>query len=67
MKYTDCDASDMQSWANTPMAKSLEAEVLSLRDVALRRLIKKPTEADAAEVRSFEKILTLFKECRREK
>jgi len=64
MKLEDCDASDMNIWADSYCAKSFMREVEGRRKAALGKLVKKPTEENAAIVRSFDSIMRLFEDAR---
>jgi hypothetical protein len=63
-KLIDCDKSDMSMWANSVMAKNFIREITELREVRLRKLIDKPTEAHAESVKAFDKILSLIEEAK---
>jgi predicted trehalose synthase len=52
----------MHRWAVSACADAFMKEIDGVRDVALRNLIKKPTEDNAAIVRSFDKVSDLMNE-----
>jgi len=64
IRLEDCDASDMNIWADSYCAKSFIREVSTRRKAALGKLVKKPTEENAAIVRSFDSIMRLFEDAR---
>lgn len=63
-KLDGCDSSDMNIWADSAMAGNFLREVDDQRKAALGRLIKKPTEENAAIVRSFDFVKRLFEDAR---
>lgn len=63
-KLESCDSSDMVVWAGSIPSREFLKEVAKLRCVSLRRLIKEPTEQNAAEVRAFDKVSELMEEAR---
>jgi hypothetical protein len=64
-KLEGCDSSDMAIWAMSPMASNLLREVEDRRAKALRDLIKAPTEENAAVVRAYDCVMSLFEEARK--
>jgi hypothetical protein len=64
-KLGDYDKSDLMAWANHGIAKIFVEEIMVLRNMSLKKLIKKPTEEYAADVRAYDKILSLIEEARR--
>jgi hypothetical protein len=63
-KLTNCDSSDVGLWARHSVAHEFEKEINECREKSLRSLIKKPTEESAAEVRAFDRIVSLLEEAR---
>ena len=63
-KYKGIDSSDMQLWASCTCATAFMDDIADRREVALRKLIKTPTEDLAAVVRAYDKVLFLFNENR---
>ena len=63
-KLEDCDSSDMFIWANSAPTKNFVREIMVPRNQALGRLIKKPTEEDAAIVRAYDRVMSLIEEAR---
>lgn len=63
-KLDGCDSSDMNIWADSAMAGNFMREVGERRDKALRDLVKKPSEENAAIVRSYDSINSLFNEAK---
>lgn len=64
-KLEGCDSSDMTVWAMSPMAQNFLGEVKERRDTALNKLIKGPSEENAAVVRTYDKITRLFEEAQK--
>lgn len=62
-KLRECDKSDMNLWASQPACKEFMKEVHELRKLELGRLIKEPSDATAAKVRTYDKIVALIEEC----
>jgi hypothetical protein len=54
----------MQLWASCACATAFIDDIEELRDLAIKKLIKSPTENLAAVVRAYNKILGLFNESR---
>lgn len=63
-KLEGCDESDMSRWARSVPANNFASKMLEYKDIELKRLIKKPTEENAAYVRVWERMESLFKEAR---
>lgn len=63
-KLEGCDESDMSRWARSVPANNFVSKMLEYKDIELKRLIKKPTEENAAYVRVWERMESLFKEAR---
>jgi len=63
-KLVNCDSSDMVRWANSLPTREFVIELNLGREKSLRALIKKPTEESAAEVRAFDRIVSLIEEAR---
>jgi hypothetical protein len=61
-KLDGIDGSDLHRWAVSACADAFMKEINGIREVALRNLIKKPTEDNAAIVRSFDKVADLMNE-----
>ena len=59
-KLINCDKSDMSAWARSVPAQNFIREIRDLREVRLRKLIDKPSEAHAESVKAFDKILDLI-------
>jgi hypothetical protein len=64
-KLQGCDSSDMVLWAMSPMAQNFLTEIGERRDVALRKLIKSPTEESAAVVRAYDHVTSLLEEAQK--
>jgi hypothetical protein len=64
-KPINCDSSDIGLWARHTVAHQFEREINEHRDKSLRSLIKKPTEESAAEVRAFDRVVSLLEEARK--
>ena len=64
-KLINCDGSDMALWARSAMAETFILEVMVPREQALGRLIKHPTEEDAATVRAYDRVARLFEEAKK--
>ena len=62
-----CDSSDMTAWAMSPMAQNFLREIEERRGKALRDLIKSPTEENAAVVRAYDHVKSLFEEAQKMK
>jgi len=54
----------MSRWAKSVPAMNFIAKMSEYKDVELKKLIKKPTEENAAYVRVWQKMESLFKEAR---
>lgn len=63
-KLEGCDGSDMSRWAKSVPAMNFIAKMSEYKDIELKKLIKKPTEENAAYVRVWQKMESLFKEAR---
>jgi hypothetical protein len=63
-KLINCDSSDVGLWARHTVAYEFEKEIEQCRAKSLRDLIKKPTEENAAEVRAFDRVVSLLEEAR---
>jgi hypothetical protein len=61
-KLEGCDSSDMAIWATSAMSENFLKEIMVPREQALGRLIKKPTEEDAAIVRAYDRVVRLMEE-----
>ena len=61
---TGIDRSDMELWAKNRCATVFMEELGVLRDNALRALIKRPTEEDAAIVRAYDRVSALREEAK---
>ena len=61
-KLGDFDKSDVSAWANHGITHIFVQEIDVLRGMSLKKLIKKPTEESAADVRAFDKILSIIEE-----
>lgn len=64
-KLNGIDGSDMHRWGVSPCATAFMDEIAERREVALRALIKKPTEENAAVVRAYDKVSELMEIARK--
>ena len=64
-KLKDCDKSDMQRWASSIEADNFFGNIAEYREVHLRRLIKEGTKENAASVRAFDYVLSLWEDTKK--